>query len=289
MKVTPQLLIPLLLACNLQGIRAQTPVEITPPSLSMKGGKVLIEYELRNSKKSEKFSIRIEVTTESGDPLQATSLSGDIGEGISGGETRKIIWDIETDSIFLDEEIFVEVYALPEKPPEPVIPAEEEQALKGDEPTGEGEPVLEKPSGTAGGKQFNRTALIVQSLAFPGLGLSRLNPGQPHWIRGVAAYGCLGGSIYLNRKAWSSYQQYLDPEDAGDKGDLFDQAYDLQKTSRILGYTALAVWTADLVWTILGTSGMKQGALTGKAEGFSIGTGVEPASNTLLIAMRYRF
>jgi hypothetical protein len=210
--------------------------------------------------------------------VPALSLTGDIGKGVTGAGNKKIIWDIKADSIFLDEEVFVEIFALPETPPtEPVTMVED--------------PVKEEsaPPEKSKQKDLNRTSLIIQSVAFPGLGLSRLNPGQPHWIRGVAGYGCLAGSIYLNRKSWSTYQDYLNSEDPNQVDDLFDKANSTQKTSRILGYAALGIWVADLAWTIIGTSGMNTDKLAGKEKGISIGADVEPMSNTPMIALRYRF
>ncbi|MCK4745564.1 MAG: hypothetical protein KAT15_00940, partial [Bacteroidales bacterium] len=119
--------------------------------------------------------------------------------------------------------------------------------------------------------------------------LSRLNQGAPHWIRGVAGYGCLAGSVYLNRKAWNSYQDYLNSEDPNSVDDLFDQAYNAKGTSQILGYAAIGIWVADLAWTILGTSQMNKDQTSINRKGFSIGTTVEPVSNVPLIALRYKF
>ncbi|MFH0758567.1 MAG: hypothetical protein V2B15_14865 [Bacteroidota bacterium] len=285
MNITAKLLIAIVLACALPSLRAQTRVEVSPPALSLKSGKVHIEFDLLNSTRSEKFTIRLDITYENGEKVPASSLSGDIGEGVTGGGNKQIIWDMEADSIFLDGDIFVEVYAQPEAPPVAVVPSETQRDEAGPEVK---EPAREKSETTAQ-KEYNRTLIIAQSLAFPGLGLSRINPGKPHWLRGVAGYGCLAGSVYLNRKSWSTYQNYLDPEHPDAKDDVFDQAYDTKRTSQILGYAALGVWVVDIAWTILGTSEKKQNQVSDHAKGFSIGTSVEPVSNVPLIAMRYVF
>lgn len=284
MNVMAKLLIPIVLVCILPQIQAQNPVEVSAPVLSLKNGKVHIEFDLLNSTRSEKFSVRIDVSYENGTPVPARSLSGDIGKGVAGGDNKRIIWDMEADSIFLDGDIFVEVYALPETPPVAESPPQEQ--IEEAEPEVKEEPASDK---TLAVKEYNRTLIIVQSIAFPGLGLSRINPGKPHWIRGVAGYGCLAGSVYLNRKAWSTYQDYLDPEHAGGKDDLFDQAYDTKRTSQILGYAALGIWVVDLAWTILGTSDMNKNQLSDHPKGLSIGTTIEPVSNVPLIALRYVF
>jgi hypothetical protein len=287
MKVTAKILITLALGCFLISARAQTEVEVSAPALTLQNGKVHIDFDLMNTAPSEKFTIRIEITTESGERVPAQTLTGDIGKGVSGGKGKTIIWDIEKDQVFLDEEIYVEVYALPETPPAAVVPPETDQEDK-EALTEEKPSQKQEAARTAEQKEFNRTSLIIQSIAFPGLGLSRLT-GNPHWIKGVAAYGCLGASVYLNRKAWSDYQAYLDPEDPGNKQDLFDNAYNLQKTARIPAYAALGIWVADLVWTIVGTSDMNSGQHAHHVKGFSIGTGVEPVSNIPMVALRYQF
>lgn len=301
MNVSAKFLITIVLACTLINLRAQTGVKVSQPELSLKGGKVQIAFDLLNSSRSEKFTVRVEITGESGNHIPARSLTGDLGEGVPGGNNKKIIWDIEADSIFLDEEIFVEVYALPEAPPEAeIIPEEQEDTAEtiseetveeeAKEPVEEKttEPVAEEPPEESSGKELSRTSLIIQSLAFPGLGLSRLT-GSPHWLRGVAGYGCLATSVILNRSGYNTYQDYLNSEDPNAVDDLFDKAYNAQRTSRILGYAAIGIWAADLAWTIIGTSHMNKDQLSRNRKGFTIGTTVEPVSNVPLIALRYQF
>jgi len=361
---------------------AQPTVEVSGPELSLNKGKVLIQYDLVNTKRSEKFTIRIEVTLTTGEHLNATSLSGDIGEGVPGGANRKIVWDIEADSVFLDEEIFVEVFALPEAPPvieEPVAvvppPVEEEKkeevkeepvvdqarepfeedkkepvseetiepvaektkesvaektkesvAEKTKEPVAEKtkesvaektkEPVAEESKDTTrlitdetpgekpgepakdsldtgtessdAGTEFSRAGLILQSVALPGLGLSRYRQ-KPHWIRGVLGYGCLGGSVALSYIAYDSYTAYQTADNEADMEDFFSKAQSRKSTSEILAYTAIGIWVADLVWTFIGTSDLSKKQTAGDLKGFSIGTTVEPVSSVPLIALRYRF
>jgi len=145
MSVKAKLLTILCLVCSFGILHGQNAVEISEPALSLEKGKVYIEYKLLNTSKSEKFSIRVDITNQHGNSIDARSLSGDLGEGISGGGNKKIIWDIEADSIFLDEEIFVEVYALPEAPPVPVVtPAEQITTEVDPEPAPEEDPEEEQ-------------------------------------------------------------------------------------------------------------------------------------------------
>ncbi len=277
MSVKARLLIILCMVCFFTSLCGQQAVVVSEPVLSLKNGKVHIEFQLLNTSRSETFTVRAVITDQGGNSIQAKSLSGDLGKGVSGGGNKRIIWDIEADSMFLDEDIFVEVYALPETQAIAVIPPEEDVREE------------EAREESNSGKELNRTSLIAQSIAFPGLGLSRLNPGSPHWLRGVAGYGCLAGSIYFNRRAWSNYQDYLGSESPSNVEDLFDKTYNEKKTSGILAYTALGIWVLDLAWTIIGTSGMNSDQLSMKQKRLSIGTTLEPVSNIPLIALFYKF
>jgi hypothetical protein len=281
MKVKPALLFCAALLCLLCNLQAQGPIEVSKPSLSLEDGKVRIDYSLLNADESGKYTVRIEVTGQKGDRIPARSLSGDIGKGISGRGNKTIFWDLQADNIFLDEEIFVEVFALPEETR--AVKEELTQTPPGEE---EGKTAA---TDTGQQKELNRTVLIIESLAVPGLGLSRLHPGQPHWLRGVAAYGCLAGSVYFNRKSWNTYQQYQEPPSLDEVQDLFDQAYDQKKRSRLLGYAAVGVWAVDLVWTVVGTSKMNEGSRTGKNRGLSFEPSFDQLSGAPLLTMRYRF
>jgi hypothetical protein len=136
--------------------------------------------------------------------------------------------------------------------------------------------------------EFSRAGLILQSVALPGLGLTRYKQ-QPHWIRGVLGYGCLGGSVALSYLAYDSYTSYQSAGSEGEVEDFFSKAQSQQSTSDVLAFAAIGIWVTDLVWTILGTSDMGKKQTAGVQEGFSIGTRIEPVSSAPLIALRYTF
>ena len=286
-------------------ILAQSEVEVSKPDLSLKDNGIQITYQLLNSSESDTFTIRIEVTDVNGSYINAQTLSGDVGEDIPGGLNKEIFWDIEADSIFLNAEIFVQVYAVPEAPPVAEAPPQvveetvqdvadttqnvelmtNEVDVERDPPLTEETNVMEKPSG----KSFNRTGIILQSVLLPGLGLSRINAGQPHWIRGVAGYGCIAGTLIFNKKAVTSEESYLESDDPDERDILFADAVRQDNISEVLAYTAIGIWVADLVWTILGTTDMNMDQSSVNHKGFSIGTTFEPVSSVPLLALRYKF
>ena len=63
----------------------------------------------------------------------------------------------------------------------------------------------------------------------------------------------------------------------------------IRRGHRKMVNAAIGIWVADLVWTILGTNDLNNRQLSGTEKRISIGTTVEPVSNTPLISMRYRF
>lgn len=277
-------------------ILAQSEVEVSKPDISLKDNGIQIVYQLLNSSESDTFTIRIEVTDVNGRYINAQTLSGDVGEDIPGGLNKEIFWDIEADSIFLNAEIFVQVYAVPEAPPVAEAPpqlmeetvqdvVDTDQNVERDQSLTEETNVMEKPSG----KSFNRTGIIIQSMLLPGLGLSRVNAGQPHWIRGVAGYGCIAGTLIFNKKAVKSEESYLAADNPDERDILFADAVRQDNISEALAYTAIGIWVADLVWTILGTTDLNMDQSSVNYKGFSIGTTVEPVSSVPLLALRYKF
>ena len=129
---------------------------------------------------------------------------------------------------------------------------------------------------------------MLQSLAMPGLGLSRMT-GKPHWLRGVAGYGCIAGSVILNRKAINTYAGITDLEDYDAKDELFQKSQSQDIMSDLLAYAAVGIWVTDIVWTMLGTSDLKLKPLYSDAIGISLKTTIDPLTYAPLVGIRYRF
>ena len=135
-------------------------------------------------------------------------------------------------------------------------------------------------------KEFKRAGLMLQSAVLPGLGLTRYR-GGPHWIKGVGAYGCLAGSVVLNRMAISNYSKLETLPDYDSKNDLYHTLYKQDMVSEILAYAAIGIWVTDLVWTFFGTSDINRTASHDK--GLRINSKIDPVSRAPLIAFTYKF
>jgi hypothetical protein len=282
-------------------------IEVSDPRLELRGNTILISYDILNSTQSDEFSVELEVKDSNGNKIGADALAGDVGEAVSGGANKQIAWDLEVDKIEMDASIFVKVYVTAIQPEEPEVSLPKVEEAEEDDPQdqaipkeGPGDPGAEeeinkakledsarKPSSSARSAEgYSRTGLILQSVVFPGLGLSRYKGGA-HWVRGVAGYGCLGGAIFMNRQAVNTYAGIIDLSIYDEKDELYKKSLKQDNVSEILAYATIGIWVTDLVWTIVGTSDMPGTASLNKR--INIRSKVDPVSNTPLIAFTYNF
>ena len=266
---------------------AQKTLKVSDPRLELKDNKLHISYDILESEPGDRFSINIDIKDENGNTLNANSLSGDIGVVEEGGTSKRIIWDFEADEVYIDAYIYVKLNARIVPRPEPVVTDTQEettQKIAGEDKAGT-ERVLPED---ARGADYNRAGIILQSLAFPGLGLSRMT-GKPHWIKGVAGYGCIAGSIVFNRLAVSNFNTIGDLDRVNQVTDVFEKSVQQDNISEILAYAAIGIWVTDFIWTLAGTSDLRGPSFDGRSKGLSIRSNIDPFSNTPLVGLRFRF
>ena len=268
--------------CSLAGFGQK--IEVSEPRLELKDNTIYISYDILNSSPSEKFTVELEVKDENGNTINAAALSGDVGDKVTGGTQKRIAWNLEVDKIEMNADIYVKVYVKAIPPPEPVVvppvvkeEEEKDHQVKADE---------EKPVSPPVGRQFSRTGLILQSVAFPGLGLTRYK-GDPHWIRGVLGYGCIAGSVILNRTAVNNYNGIIDLLGYEEKNALYEKSVTQDQFSEVLAYTAIAIWVSDLVWTFMGTRDLN--SKTSFEKGIRISPSIDPVSSVPLLSLNYKF
>ena len=267
---------------------SQTKVSLSDPRLEAKNSTLQISYDILNGAPDEKYVISIDIKDEKGNLIKANTLNGDIGMVEEAGRNKQIIWDPGADHIFINSKIYVKVNAEIILPPQPVQAGNEEKPIE--QQGVENEPVKEVAPAETGAteKRYSRAGLILQSLAVPGLGLSR-STGKPHWLRGVVGYGCLIGSVALNQVAWNTYDGIGDLTEYEEKEDMYRKASNQNSISRVFAYTAAAVWAADVIWTIVGTSDMGGSTRLSRSEGFSVGSTLDPLSNVPMVSLKYSF
>ncbi len=200
------------------------------------GQNLIITYDVAKARTGATFDVSIKISTVKGQQLRAYSLSGDVGQGVSGGKFKRIVWDLAKDNVFIDDEIFVQVEAKPSR------------SSKSDKSA---------PGISVGGA-------MLRSAVFPGWGNSYVKGGGPYWLIGVAAYGSLGGAIYFNNQAYNQYQDYQQSMESGQRDQYYEDANDSHKMQKTLLIAAGAIWLADIVWTGLQVSKVNKQAQQNK-------------------------
>lgn len=184
-----------------------------------------------------------------GEIIEAKALSGDVGANIKAGTNKKIIWSPEQDSIYLNEEVFVEVKA--------------EKYIR----------------------PFNKGSMILKSMVLPGWGQTNISKGKPWWLTGIAVYGTLAGGYLYHMKYFNSYKSYKTQEDPLKRADLLDQTQKQLNISTVMIYSAASVWAVNVLWVIF-TPNRYQPLQQVK---FSLNSSPNPFNGELLLSFRLDF
>jgi len=235
-----------LLLCS--GTRAQN-ARIEPPKLEFDGNKLTITYDFIDAGQSDQYFVWVSVENKQGEEFKIKALSGDIGD-IKPGKGKKVIWIPADDSVFLDEEVSVEVYA-------------------------------EKYD-----KEFNKGSAMMKSVIFPGLGQTKMSKGKPYWLMGVPFYGSLAGGFVTYNSYKSNYDKYLAEEtDPQKRADFLSKAQNSATMSSALLVTAAVIWTSNLIWA--GATPNKYQHL--KYKPLTIQPTADPVNGTAFLTLRYKF
>jgi hypothetical protein len=175
------------------------------------GSQLHITYNIDNKNSKGKFNIRIEIHKQNGDPITPKSISGDLGDNIKSGNSKKIIWDLEKDTVYLDEDISVEI--LGNKLPE----------------------------------SFRKGSLILMSTAIPGLGQTKVR-GKPWWLCGVAAYGTLASGFIIYKSSLNTYDAYKAEDNPNTRTDQYNKAQKKLNIANTLFIASATLWVANIIW-----------------------------------------
>ena len=275
---------------------SQSRVTVSDPRIEMEGNTIHIYYDILNAGQGERFNITLEVTSEEGEAIRANALSGDVGSGVEGGSEKHVAWDLGADGIRLNARVFFEIHAVLEVTPAPVAPVQKQV----EEP---GEEVMEDSRRQEGSRRqrreqeeadlvkekgWTRTGLMLQSLAVPGLGLTRLT-GRPHWLRAVAGFGCIAGAINSNNQAINTYNSIETTAGFDQKVELYQTAIGQDNLSEVFAWTAFGIWVTDIIWTYFRTSDVPWTKSSSGGANISVGSGMDPLTLTPTFGIRYTF
>ncbi len=185
---------------------------ITSLKVEFDGNQLLIAYDILDKNQTDQFYVWVELEKKTGEPIKVESLSGDVGDKVKAGKDKRIAWIPAKDSVFLNEEVLVEVKA--------------EKYIK----------------------SFNKGSMVLLSTAIPGLGQTKISKGKPYWLTGVAAYGALAGGFVTHQMYLKTYDEYRIEEDLSTRKELFDKTQQQQNLSNVLFISGAALWAANIIW-----------------------------------------
>jgi hypothetical protein len=214
-------------------VYCQSTAKIENIKFDAEGFKLVITYDIVKYKEGETFEIWVKIVTASGKNLIPFTMYGDINKGVPGGPGKRIVWDLETDNVVLNEAFSVEVFG------------------RSDSKNGTGPKVdtyKEKEERPAG-KQIGVGGALALSAILPGLGNRVAKHRGAQWLLGIAGYGFVAGSVVLNRSAFNAYEDYKLAQTTSARDDFFNTADRNNKLSKAFFGVAAAIWLADLIWT----------------------------------------
>ncbi|MFC2102495.1 hypothetical protein ACFLS7_05830 [Bacteroidota bacterium] len=245
---------------------AQTKAQIANVDFFVRNDTMYVTYDLLKTKSNEWFDVTMTVKTMSGRVLFPVSLSGHAGKFVAGGKRKQISWAIAKDNMFIDEEIFIELRALPmagQQAQTPVVEKEPEYAAQ-------------KPREYTT-ITYSKGGAIALSAILPGMGITKQKEGGPYWLMGMATYGLVAGGVILNISANSKYNKYQEATTAADRDAFYSSAVSQKNTGKILFFAAAGVWVGSIVWTILTPNKIKST--------FSFYPTYNPTTNNVMISM----
>jgi hypothetical protein len=224
-------------------------VRIGTPKLDFDGSRLTITYDIINSNPSDRFFVWVLIQNKNGETLKLNSLKGDVSD-VSGGGNKIITWNPADDSVFLNEEVAVEIQA-------------------------------EKYE-----KSYNKGSAIVKSLLLPGLGQTKMSGGKPYWIMGLVSYGALAGGVVSYSGYKDSYDKYLsETENPQKRAEYLSESEKKAGMSGALLVTAAVIWTANLIW-VSATPNRYQPL---KYKPLTLQPSADPVNGAALLTLRYKF
>jgi len=233
---------------------AQTSARIENTGLEIDNGRLIISYDLVNSKPNERFNVWIEISQSSGQEIKAKNISGHLGKNIVGGKGLNIIWNFESEGVDFEGNVNVKVLA---------------------------ELV------TVHNLKIER--ILIKSAVFPGWGLYDLEKVYPYLLIGAAGYGSLVAALIYNNKSNITYDKYLGANTIRERESLYDDFTKQEDAIKIFGISAAAIWILDIGWAT-----MKYLNKTGKISSelnphFRIGYDFYRYGSTPVLTFKYNF
>jgi hypothetical protein len=236
------------------GLRGQTLAKIQNTNISLDNDRLIITYDLADTKPWEKFEIWLRITGADGVLIQGRSFSGDIGKNIRGGEGLIIYWNYAEDQITLSDEISIQVMA--------------ERLNK---------------------KELSYATVLGMSIVFPGWGLANMESKKLYGLMGLAGYGSIAAGMIYTYNSKNTYKDYDNSNLTAERETLYSEYISKKNIGEICYWSAAAIWVADIVWMSVKFGKSKEDPGASASRRISLGCTYSMASETPEISMRIRF
>lgn len=205
---------------------AQSKAQVKNVNFELVNNELIITYDIVKHKPAEMFKIWMKVYTAQENELKSESATGAIGENVAGGDHKKIIWNPKNDGVFLDNDIYIQIFA---------------SSMNG-----------------AASSDVSLGKWLAISALYPGAGNAKIKSNKIWLAAGAVGYGCMLGSVLMNGQASTSYDKYLLSQDIAERNDFYNDADTQKQLSTALFITGAVIWVADLV--VFSLSSSKSGA-----------------------------
>ena len=257
-------LVPVILFFPFNYCLGQESFTITKPALDTTGKKLTIKYDILDSKPDEKYNVTLIVTDSKGATINSKTIRGDVGQEVTGGPGKKIIWDYISDNISDEFEISIKIR-------------------------------VTKISRRADTEEVSRSgelpslgSLVLQSVAVPGLGLTKLKK-KPYWIMAVPGYGLAGGAVLFKLSSDANLENYNRTSNTEDREMYYDKYKQQKNFALISAAGAAAVWIADLAILFPAYSKAKTQSGDNRKSDLFIIPDFSTTCNAPVITLKYRF
>jgi len=144
--------------------------------------------------------------------LDAKNVTGDVGEKISAGEDKEIIWDLVADNIFLKETINVKLVA----------------DVKRDF------------------SYYSFNKLLISSIIVPGMGRHKFDRSKKQYYAGMIGYTCILTGLVTKSSSNKSFNRYSIEKDAALRQKYFNRSNTYRSIATLTFISAASIWATDI-------------------------------------------
>ncbi len=231
-------------------VYSQTSAKIFINKLTKDNGKLTVSYSILYSSPQEIFNISMIAKHKNGAPIIAKTFTGDM-QNVKGGANKQFVWDFQSDGLFLDEEIDIQLKANP----------------------------------SIDYTYYSTPKLLLASTLMPGKGVTMLDKNKGHFMWTFSGYALAAGSVglyFLSEHTFNSYQNSIT---LSERQYLFSQYKMQYYASGIAGLGAIAVWGINYVRVFTTKSMLKNTQFSY----FNFYPQYDYRTNSSLMTFNYRF